>query len=85
MIIRVSSTYNAILGRSGLNTLRAVVSTYHLLVWFLIKNRVVEMREDQQLVRHCFLVFTQNNQPEDFLCIDKLDQKENEERGEPTE
>ena len=37
------------------------------------------MREDQQLVRCCFLVFTQNNQFKDSLSIDKLDQRENEE------
>ena len=31
-IVQVPSTYNAILGWSWLNTLRAVVSTYHLLI-----------------------------------------------------
>ena len=41
------------------------------------------MHGDQQLVRCCFLVFTQNNQFEDSLFVDKLDQRENEERGEP--
>ena len=40
---------------------------------------------DQQLVRHCFLISTQNNKPEDSLPVDKLDQRQNQERGESTE
>ena len=43
------------------------------------------MHGDQQLIRYCFLIFTQNNQSEDSLSIDKLDQRENEQRGKPAE
>ena len=43
------------------------------------------MRGDQQLARPCFLISTQNNQSEDSLSVDKLDQRENKERNEPTE
>ena len=43
------------------------------------------MHGDQQLVRRCFLVSTQNNQPEDSLSVDKLDQQKNKERDEPVE
>ena len=43
------------------------------------------MRGDQQLVRRCFLISTQNNKPDDSLLVDKLDQRENHERGEPAE
>ena len=32
LMVKVSSAYNAILGRSNLNVLKAIVSTYHLLV-----------------------------------------------------
>ena len=82
-VVRVSSTYNAILERLRLNALRAVVSIYHLLVRFLTKNGIKKIRGDQQLARRCFMISTKNNQSEDFLCIDKLDQRENEERDEP--
>ena len=75
MMVRVPSAYNAILGRSGLNTIRAVVLTYHLLVRFSTRYGVGEMREDQQLIRRYFLVSTQNNKPEDSLPVDKLDKK----------
>ena len=46
-IVQVPSVYNTILGRPGLNALKAIVSTYHLLVRFLTKNGVGEMRGDQ--------------------------------------
>ena len=50
-VVQVSSAYNAILGRSELNALKAIVSTYHLSVRFPTKNGVGEMRRDQQLAR----------------------------------
>ena len=40
---------------------------------------------DQQLAQHCFMIFIKNNQSEDSLSVKKLDQRENEERGEPVE
>ena len=46
LVIKVPSTYNAILGRSGLNAFRAVVSTYHLLVKFLTPYGVGEIRRN---------------------------------------
>ena len=51
LVIKVHSTYNAILGCPGLNAFRAMVSTYHLLVKFPTPYRVGEMRGDQLLAR----------------------------------
>ena len=84
-IVQVPSAYNAILGRPGLNTLRAIVSTYHLLVWFSTKNGAEKMHGDQQLIRQCFQISTQSNELKDSLTVDKLDQREEEKRGEPAE
>ena len=84
-IVRIPSAYNVILERPKLNALRAVVLTYHLLARFPTRHGVGEMHGDQQLVRCCFLVSTQNNKPEDSLPVDKLDQRENQERGKPAE
>ena len=47
LIVKVSSAYNTILGRPDLNALKAIVSIYHLLVWFLIKKEIGEMHGDQ--------------------------------------
>ena len=84
-IVQVPSAYNAILGRLGLNALRAIVSTYHLLVRFPTKNGVREMRGDQQLARRCFQISTQSDESKDSLTVDKLDQWDEEERGEQAE
>ena len=43
------------------------------------------MHEGQQLARCCFMIYTKNNQSKDSLSVDKLDQRENKERGEPVE
>ena len=85
MVVQVPSTYNAILGRTGLNALRAIVSTYHLLVRFLTKNEVEKIRGDQQLARRCFQISARSNESKDSLTVDKLDQREEEERGEPAD
>ena len=45
-VVRIPSAYNAILGRLGLNALRAIVSTYHLLVRFPTKYGIGELRGD---------------------------------------
>ena len=84
-VVQVPSAYNTILERSGLNTLRAIVSTYHLLVRFLTKNRAGEIHGDQQLTRQCFQISIQSNESKNSLTVDKLDQREEEERGEPAE
>ena len=84
-VAQVPSAYNAILGRPGLNALRAIVSTYHLLVRFPTKNGVGKMRGDQQLARRCFQISVQSDETKDPLTIDKLDQREEEERGSPAE
>ena len=49
LVVKVPSAYNAILGRLGLNTFRAVVLTYHLLVKFSTSYGIGKMRGDQLL------------------------------------
>ena len=58
---------------------------YHLLVRFLTKNGVGEMRGDQQLARRCFQISARSNEVKDSLTADKLDQRREEERGELVE
>uniref|UniRef100_A0A2N9FD92 Integrase catalytic domain-containing protein n=1 Tax=Fagus sylvatica TaxID=28930 RepID=A0A2N9FD92_FAGSY len=48
LVIDCPSTYNMIIGRPTLNRLRAVTSTYHLLVHFPTENGIGEMREIKQ-------------------------------------
>ena len=55
LIVNCLSTYNAIIGRPSLNRLRAVTSTYHLLLKFPTEHRIGEVRGDQVAVRECYL------------------------------
>ena len=44
LVVDCSSTYNAILGRPTLNSWKAVISTYHLMIKFPINYGVGELR-----------------------------------------
>ena len=87
MIVRVPSVYNAILDQSDLNALKAIVSTYHLLVCFLTKKRVGEMHDDRMVARQYFMISAKINQLTETVLVDVLDALDEVERiqGEPTE
>ena len=46
LVVDVSAAYNMILGRSSLNTLRAIPSTYQVMMKFPTANGVGEVRGD---------------------------------------
>ena len=87
LVVRASSAYNAILGRLGLNTLRAVVSTYHLKLKFFTSQGVGEVRGDQALARHCYNIALQRSGQPDPCPVDGLDTRDDltEERSGPME
>ena len=55
LVVDCSSSYNAIIGRPTLNSLKAVTSTYHLSVKFPIEYGVGQVQEDQLATRECYL------------------------------
>uniref|UniRef100_A0A2N9GWC8 Uncharacterized protein n=1 Tax=Fagus sylvatica TaxID=28930 RepID=A0A2N9GWC8_FAGSY len=52
--LTVPSAYNVIIGRPTLNKLRAVTSTYHLLVRFPTEHGIGELKGDQATARECY-------------------------------
>ncbi len=67
LVVRLPSAYNAILGRPGLNALRAIVSTRHLLMRFSTSQGVGEVRGDQTIARRCYMATHEAKQPTEAL------------------
>ena len=55
LVVDCSSSYNVIIGRPTLNSLKAVTSIYHLSVKFPTKYGVGEVQGDQLAARECYL------------------------------
>ena len=54
-MVDCSSAYNAILGRSTLNSLKAVSSTYHLMIKFPTDYGVGELHGNQVAAHECYI------------------------------
>ena len=80
LVVDCPSTYNVIVGRPTLNHLRAVTSTYHLLVRFPIENGIGEMKGDQAMARECYLTSVSTEQVYQTLIVE-----ERQNIAEPTE
>jgi hypothetical protein len=55
LVVNCPLAYNEIIGRPMLNRLRAVTSTYHLLLKFPTEHGIGEVRGDQVAARECYL------------------------------
>ncbi|XP_074342699.1 uncharacterized protein LOC141680345 [Apium graveolens] len=86
-VIKVASTYNAIMGRAGIHTFKAVPSTYHMVLKFPTRNGVPEAKGDQKMARRCYVAALRPDGTEGkVLLIEDMDVRENDElRGKPTE
>ncbi|XP_038713436.1 uncharacterized protein LOC120007308 [Tripterygium wilfordii] len=55
LVIDISSTYNAIMGRTWLHLMEVVPSSYHQMLKFPYGDKVVEIRGDQVASKGCFM------------------------------
>ncbi|XP_074323392.1 uncharacterized protein LOC141660314 [Apium graveolens] len=53
--VKATSTYNAIMDRTGIYDFKAVPSTYHMVLKFPTRNGVGEARGDQKMARSCYV------------------------------
>lgn len=53
-MVKVSFSYNAIIGKPSIRMTQAVMSTYRLMIKFLIDNRVGEIKGDQAVAEECY-------------------------------
>ncbi|KAL2226260.1 UNVERIFIED_CONTAM: Retrovirus-related Pol polyprotein from transposon gypsy [Sesamum indicum] len=54
LVVDTPFAYNVILGRPGLNSFRAIVSTFHLKMKFPTPNGVMEVSCDQRKAKRCY-------------------------------
>ncbi|XP_077219717.1 uncharacterized protein LOC143853905 [Tasmannia lanceolata] len=59
LVVKVPSTYNAIVGRPALNKLEVVVSTHHLKIKFPTKVGVGGVQGDKEKARNCYADYAQ--------------------------
>ena len=87
LVVKAPSTYNAILGRTGLHAFKAIASTYHLKIKFPTRNGVGEEKGDQKVARSCYVAaLKQDGVGGQVLPIEEFDARENEKRrGKPAE
>ena len=55
LVVDCSSAYNGILGRPTLNSWKAAISTYHLMIKFPTEYGIGELRGDQVAARECYI------------------------------
>ena len=55
LVVDYSSAYNAILGRPTLNSWKAVISTYHLMIKFPTEYGVEKVHGDQVATCECYI------------------------------
>ncbi|KAK3022983.1 hypothetical protein RJ639_046687 [Escallonia herrerae] len=84
MVVKVPSAYNTILGRSALNLLQAVVSTYHLKMKFPTEHGIGEVKGDQTTARQCYVTSCRLKKKE-ALIIKDLREDTKIQRGESVE
>ncbi|XP_074351307.1 uncharacterized protein LOC141690399 [Apium graveolens] len=86
-VVKVASTYNAIMGRTGIHALKDVPSTYHMVLSFPTRNGVREARRDHKMARSCYVAALRpDGTGGQVLPIKDMDVRENDElQGKPAE
>ena len=72
VIIDAPSAYNVLLGRPSLNAIKAIPSTYHMVIKFPTANGVGMVRGDQCMARECYSV-SMKQKSIDSIYVDELD------------
>ncbi|XP_058111723.1 uncharacterized protein LOC131255046 [Magnolia sinica] len=75
-VVNVPLVHNVILSRPSLDAMRAVVSTYHLMMKFPIEGGVKYLRGDQREAQRCYVKDIRKGSVKQALTINVLDPTE---------
>ncbi|GAV74205.1 hypothetical protein CFOL_v3_17685 [Cephalotus follicularis] len=73
LVVDTPSPYNAIIGHPGLNNTEAIVSTRYLLVKFLTRFGVGQVRGDQQVARQCYQTVIKDKRKGKVFLIENVE------------
>ena len=68
LVVNRPSVYNVIIGRPTLNGMRAVTSTYHLMMKFPSGNEIGTIRGNQSEARSCYVAATCGKEAKDMVA-----------------
>ena len=75
LVVDAPSSYNMLLGRPSLNAIKAIPSTYHMMVKFPTVSGVGMVRGDQQVARECYSA-SMKQTTVDNIYLDELDMRD---------
>ena len=75
LIVDDPSTYNVLLGRPSLNTIKAIPSAYHMVIKFPTTNGVGMVQGDQRVARECYSA-SMKQKVVDNIYVDELDMRD---------
>ena len=75
LVVDAPSSYNILLGRPSLNSIKAIPSTYHMMIKFPTTSGVGMVRGDQRVARECYSVSVKQK-PIDNINLDELDMRD---------
>ena len=85
LIVDAPSAYNVLLGRPSLNSIRAIPSTYHMVIKFPTAKGVGMVQVDQRVARECYST-SMKQKAVDNISVDELDMRDKvNTRPEPSE
>ncbi|XP_058075820.1 uncharacterized protein LOC131224316 [Magnolia sinica] len=73
LVVNVPSVHNVILGKPSLNAMRAVISTYHLMMKFPVEGGIGYLRGDQRKAWRCYAITVKKGSVKQALTINVLD------------
>ena len=75
LIVDASSSYNMLLGKPSLNAIKAIPSTYHMMIKFPTESGVGMVRGDQRVARECYSA-SAKQKAVDNVYMDELDMRD---------
>ena len=75
LIVDDPSTYNVLLGRPYLNTIKAIPSAYHMVIKFPTTNGVGMVQGDQRVARECYST-SMKQKVVDNIYVDEFDMRD---------